>query len=56
MARAFEIDNDFGIGHTAEKHPIVYATKFYKGVCGYCEPEKWKELVKKEKKMQNKKA
>jgi hypothetical protein len=50
MARSFEIDSmsGFGISHTAEKHPTAYVVKFYKGVCIYCEPEKYKELVKEE--------
>jgi hypothetical protein len=48
MTRSFEIDSMpvFGTLHTAEKHPTAYATKFYKGVCGYCEPDRYKELIK----------
>jgi len=51
MARSFEIDSmpEFGILHTEEKHPMAYATKFYKGVCGYCEPEEYEKLIKKDK-------
>ena len=51
MSKSFEIDtiSEFGILHTADKHPTAYATKVYKGICGYCEPEKWKELIEKEK-------
>jgi hypothetical protein len=49
--RAFEIyrELDIAILHTSEKHPTAYAIKFYKGVCGYCEPERLKELIEKEK-------
>lgn len=47
MPREIEIDMmpEFGILHTADKHPMAYATRFYKGVCGYCEPEKCNELI-----------
>lgn len=52
MAKIFEIDrmSEFGTLHTAENHPMACVTKFYKGVCGYCEPEKWKKLIEEGKK------
>lgn len=49
MTRSFEFDNDFGVKHTAENHPMACAVKFYKGVCWYCEPEKVERLIEEEK-------
>jgi len=52
MVRSFEIDSmsEFGILHTAKNHPTAYAIKFYKGVCGHCEPKKYQKLIEEERK------